>query len=643
MKKASKKISSGGLGDGPQVESAVSDTLSMGGPPPAAGPETCRANLHTGKAPTSVGATFGNSNKGAKKVGGGAAVSANNTAAPGPGERSGTRQQPRPTEPVKAPPLTHAALDRSIPRGTKLQAAQLANEALIKFRSYQDGVFKDRETGLLILHWSRQIGKSYTLAAWAVDRLLSQLLKYDTWLVTVLSNSRDNGAEFALKCAEVCNKIGLAKAAANEIQTVGDAAVYVQEDASPDLRYENMRMEIRITMVVNGRERVGRIKVLAANPRTARGFSGDLILDEFAFHEDSNAIWEAAEPILSANPEFMCRIASTGNGKHNMFYRMCSGDGPSDGTLFESANGFSVSRVTRTEAWKQGVKIWDMKSKPRKSITPEEAFAKAMDKRSYLQNYECAFNDENMRLLTAQLISSAESSLIPIDEQRWTPATIARMCRAEGDLYVGQDIGRNRDLSVVFVLEKAGLVKRVIAVLRMSGMRLPAQQEQLAIVCRLPKFRVYCGDMTGLGLGLVEYLQEAFGEYRIKGVNFSTTEPITESMQQAGDKRLTARVTEIMATRLLEEFEQRSLKDLPNDSELREDLEKPEKITSPGGKVSIAAVRDEAGHADHFWALALAVRAAQEPGGVLESAEGIRTGRVTGRRPQFKPRIWRAA
>jgi hypothetical protein len=117
-----------------------------------------------------------------------------------------------------------------------LQAAQLANEALIKFRSYQHGVYLDHETGLLILHWSRQIGKSYTLAAWAVDRVLSKLTKHESWLVTVLSNSRDNGAEFALKCAEVCNKIGFAKQKVNEAQGIGDAAVYVEEDNSPDLQ-----------------------------------------------------------------------------------------------------------------------------------------------------------------------------------------------------------------------------------------------------------------------------------------------------------------------------------------------------------------------------------------------------------------------
>jgi len=50
---------------------------------------------------------------------------------------------------------------------------------IIKFRVFQKPIFFDRESGIAILHWSRQIGKSYTLAAWAVDRLLTQLQKYD--------------------------------------------------------------------------------------------------------------------------------------------------------------------------------------------------------------------------------------------------------------------------------------------------------------------------------------------------------------------------------------------------------------------------------------------------------------------------------
>jgi Terminase large subunit, T4likevirus-type, N-terminal len=208
----------------------------------------------------------------------------------------------------KIPTLHDPAL---IPeRGLKLRGisqpssepAEIESGQGVHFRPYQLPVFKDKTTGILVLHWSRQIGKSFTLAAWAVNRLL----EHPGRLVTVLSNSRENGAEFLRKCAEICRLNG------TKFKT--------KDDSPPDDFFEHMRMELTI----RDKGKTGRIKVLAANPRTARGFSGDLILDEFAFHEDSAAIWEAAEPILSSNQDFLCRIASTGNGKHNMFYRIAN-------------------------------------------------------------------------------------------------------------------------------------------------------------------------------------------------------------------------------------------------------------------------------------------------------------------------------
>jgi phage FluMu gp28-like protein len=168
------------------------------------------------------------------------------------------------------------------------------------------------------------------------------------------------------------------------------------------------------------------------------------------------------------------------------------------------------------------------------------------------------------------------------------------------------------------VLEKIGNAYRVVAMLRMEDMRLPDQQRQLERIATLPKFRGGCIDMTGLGLGLVEYAQEESWGRRIAGVDFSTTEAISKRLAADGRKAPTARVTEIMATDLLGIFADRAI-EIPEDPELRDDLRKPEKITSPGGRVSIAATRDEAGHADHFWSIALAIRAAQRPAAPFRS------------------------
>ncbi len=471
----------------------------------------------------------------------------------------------------------------------------LTPPAGLLFRRYQLASFVDHSTKTVIEHWSRQIGKSYTYAAWAVDRLL----RFPGRLVTVLSNSRDNGAEFVAKVREVCERMGsIIDALEAEEGTEGGAA-------SAAIDHASMRFEVRIT--VGGK--MGRIKVLAANPRTARGFSGDLILDEFAFHEDSAAIWEAAEPIISSNPDFLCRILSTGNGRRNMFYQLIS-----EGRVF-------YRRIRRSDAWATGdLKIYSQIDG--REITPGEAREQSSDKRAYDQNYECAFEDENAALLTQELISAAErAGEVAIDRQDWSAASLARMTAATARLEAGVDVGRTRDLTVVTVLENDGQTRRCIAMLEIENMRLPEQQRRLDLVCRMAAFAAMEIDMTGVGTGLFEYVQRDHGP-RVRGVHFASTEPVTARIQAEGRKAPTARVTEIMATDMVAVFEERRIV-IPSDRRLRDDLRKPEKVTSPGGRVSIAAARDARDHADRFWSLALAIRAGKHTGGpfVYQSAD----------------------
>ncbi len=479
-------------------------------------------------------------------------------------------------DPFYVQPMTPAQRERS-------------DAALMKFRQYQEPVFWCT-LGLLVIHWSRQIGKSYVLAAWAVMRLL----EHPGRLVTVLSNSKSNGMEFVVKAAEVSRLWGAACETA---------------DVSPDDKIENMRMEIRIRV----RRKVGRIVVLAANPRTARGFSGDLILDEFAFHEDSVAIWDAAEPIISSNAEYLCRIASTGNGRFNMFHRMANEGSP-----------YVVSRVRRSEAHKMGVKIYDPAT--RREITPEEARAAALDKASYDQNYECAFNDESMALLTYTLVSACEypedgPRECHICSQDWTREALEFLRGCKGPLGIGLDVGRARDLTVICAGEKIGGVLFTRAILRIDGMRLPQQFERLRPLLEMPNFGRLSGDATGLGLGLVEFAQEQCGVHRAEAVQFASRERRTVQGIEQGD---TALVTELMALDLLAAFEGRAIR-VPCEAALRESLRKPERITTASG-VRIAATRDGAGHADEFWSLALMARSlksAAAPAFAYEAAEPL--------------------
>lgn len=442
------------------------------------------------------------------------------------------------------------------------------------FRSYQLPVFQDRTTPVQVLHWSRQIGKSFTLAAWAVDRLLTRPGR----LVVVLSNSKDNGREFALKCAEAARALGQA---CEELDLAPGSEVY-----------EEMNYEVRVTV----KGRVGRIKVLAANPRTARGFSGDLILDEFAFHQDSAAIWEAAEPILASNPDFLCRIASTGNGTGNLFYRMVTG------------GRFAVSRVTRTDAWKAGVKIRSAVSG--KEITPAEAREEALDKLAYDQNYECSFAAAQGPLLPMHLIDAAERpDCGHVCEETWSRAALDAIGAAQGRLALGYDVARRGDFSVMSVWERIGGEYFCRAILRARGMTLPDQEERVATAMKASGGRIspIVLDATGLGEGPADYLARRFPG-RVRPIHFSSSMELSRELAAQGERGRIAPAPLVLAARLHRLYLDGQVRH-PIDTLLRTDLQKPRRAVTGSGRATIAADSDMDGHADHFWSFALALHA----------------------------------
>ena len=67
-----------------------------------------------------------------------------------------------------------------------------------------------------------------------------------------------------------------------------------------------------------------RIISLPAGPSAGRGFPASAVyLDEFAFTEYAQFIYDSIEPTLSGRGQFT--ILSTANGQHNLFYRLWAG------------------------------------------------------------------------------------------------------------------------------------------------------------------------------------------------------------------------------------------------------------------------------------------------------------------------------
>jgi len=302
----------------------------------------------------------------------------------------------------------------------------------------------------------------------------------------------------------------------------------------------------------------GKVTALPANPDTARGFSRNVFLDEFAIHKDSREIWGALFPVISKGWDL--RVTSTPKGKVNKFYEIMT------------ANDVTWSRhiVDIHQAVADGL--------PRDI---EQLRAGMADEDLWSQEFELQWLDEASAWLSYDLIMSVE------DPGAGDPAGY------QGNpCFVGRDIGRRNDLHVIWVWEQIGdvLWERE----RIEQKRATFADMDAAFDDVMTRYRVAraCVDQTGMGEKVVEDAQRRYGS-RVEGVLFT------------GPSKL------IMATRGKERFEARTVRISEGDAPLRSDLHKLRKVASATGAPRFVAERDD-DHADRTWAAFLGIHAADE-------------------------------
>lgn len=301
-----------------------------------------------------------------------------------------------------------------------------------------------------------------------------------------------------------------------------------------------------------------RITALPANPDTARGFSANVFLDEFAFHRDSGAIWKALFPVISAGWDL--RITSTPNGKGNKFYELMSG---------------------KDETWSRHVVDIYKAVADGLPRNIEELRTGLADDDAWSQEYELKWLDEASAWLSYDLITSVE------DPDAGDPS------KYQGNVcFVGVDIGRRSDLFVIWVWEQIGDVLWCREIIELKRATFALQDEALDAVMK--KYRVgrVCMDQTGMGEKPVEDAQRRYGS-RVEGVLFT------------GPNKL------VMATAGKERFEDRTCRIPEGRPALRSDLHKLRKVASETGAPRFVAERDD-DHADRTWAGFLGIHAAGE-------------------------------
>jgi len=332
-----------------------------------------------------------------------------------------------------------------------------------------------------------------------------------------------------------------------------------------------------------------RINSMSSNPDAQAGKRGGRVLDEFALHQDPRKLWAIAYPGITWGGQL--EAFSSHRGSANFFNQLVR-------EVKEGGNPKKISlhTVTLQNALEQGLLYKLQQKLPPESEVQEMDESKyfdyvragCADQESFDQEYMCRPADDDAAFLEYDLIASAEYKI------DWNWRAI------EGrDIYVGVDIGRKRDLTVIWVLERLGDVLYTREVIELSKMR---KSEQEAILWPwIQRAGRTCIDATGLGIGWVDDAQDHFGEHRVEGVVF------------------TASTKEALAYPVRGAMEDRKLR-IPYSPQIRADLRQVTKAVSAAGTVRFTAERSPDGHADRFWALALAIHAASTPAARIELA-----------------------
>lgn len=260
--------------------------------------------------------------------------------------------------------------------------------------------------------------------------------------------------------------------------------------------------------------------------------------------------------------------------------------------------GISLHRVTLADALDQGF-LYKLQTKlplDDERMVMDEAdyfnFIKAgcADEESFQQEYMCVPSDDASAFLSYELIDGCKYK----PGEKWQ-MSLAEMAACKEELYLGGDIARVKDLTVFWIVRKVGGFRPTVYRVALKNTPFEEQERILYSLLELPSLRRACLDNSGLGRQLVERAQKRFGTYKVEPVSF------------------TGAVKEELAYPLRAGFEDRTVR-IPDDQTIIASHRAIRKETTAAGNVRFVAEHTEAGHADDFWAHALALHAGKTMG-----------------------------
>ena len=247
-------------------------------------------------------------------------------------------------------------------------------------------------------------------------------------------------------------------------------------------------------------------------------------------------------------------------------------------------------------------------------IEPEDLRLALDDDDAWAEDFECIPSDEASAFLPHDLITSVSDPVIskmPEWAERlkmMAEANYQKYLREKtepqlpwkamdgvafpGDVFLGYDVARKRHLSVIWMDEMADGVLRTVAVIELKKSPFFVQKQILHTLLKCADFRRCCIDESGIGAQMAEETSDLFGGHRVEGIPF------------------TSKNKEMLAYGLKNNFQDRGSL-IPADRNIRNSLHSVKKYSTTTRNFRFdAEATEKTGHADHFWAKALAIHAA---------------------------------
>lgn len=424
------------------------------------------------------------------------------------------------------------------------------------FLPYQQAWLRDKSR-IKLMEKSRQIGMSWTAAYELVRRHALSGCKLDSW---VSSRDEMQAKLFIDDCKKFASILNVA------CEDISGSGIIAASD-SRTLEFANST----------------RIWSLSSNPDAQAGKRGTRVLDEFALHPDPARLYSVAYPGITWGGSL--EIISTHRGSENFFHKLVE-----EARYNGNPKNISLHRVTLQDALEQGF------LKKLKESLPEEHEVSSMDEgeyfdyiknscadtESFLQEYMCEPADDNAGFIPYDAVQKC----VYKNGEDWK-----KIISSENPLYLGVDVGRSRDLTVFWLVELCGDVLYTRDVKVFCGVPFSEQEVALHSYLSLPSLRRAAIDQSGLGRQFAERAQQRYSSSRIEGVSFTSS------------------AKEMLAYPLRTRFEDSAIR-IPDDIDIRADIRAVRKETTAAGGIRFCAERTSDGHADRFWALALANYAA---------------------------------